>query len=405
MQSRKKITKKSKIITRRYFDYAAATPVDPLVQKKMQTYDAWLFHNAGTIYKEGVLAEQALEDARARMATMLHAMPEEVIFTSGGTESDNLALYGILRAYQGKKKPHMIFSAIEHSAVYEWAVRMVERKEIEVTYLPVDTEGQVDLKILKESIRPETVLISIQYVNSETGTIQPVKDISRIMRKYRKEHESVYPYFHTDAAQAPLYIPIHLDTLGVDLLSLNGSKIYGPHLGSLVVRRGVLFEPLFYGGTQEHGRRAGTVHVSAVLGFVEALSLADSRREKDALRLGKQRASLVDKLAQFRHVHLLGNSDTTTPAHVFISVDQYPSELLVLELDARGIAVSSQSACTVGGGEISRVHTAVMQGADHTAGTIRITIGRMTTSSDIQALIQALKDIFKKYTEWYGNTK
>jgi len=165
MQSRKKITKKSKIITRRYFDYAATTPVDPLVQKKMQTYDAWLFHNAGTIYKEGVLAEQALEDARARMATMLHAMPEEIIFTSGGTESDNLALYGILRAYQGKKKPHMIFSAIEHSAVYEWAVRMVERKEIEVTYLPVDTEGQVDLKILKESIRPETVLISIRCLS------------------------------------------------------------------------------------------------------------------------------------------------------------------------------------------------------------------------------------------------
>jgi cysteine desulfurase len=405
MQSRKKITKKSQIITRRYFDYAAATPVDPLVQKKMQTYDTWLFHNAGTIYKEGVLADQALADARARMATIVHAMPEEIIFTSGGTESDNLALYGILRAYQGKKKPHMIFSDIEHSAVYEWAVRMVDRKEIEATYIPVDTEGQVDLRILKESIRPETVLISIQYVNSETGTIQPVKDISRIVRKYRKEHESVYPYFHTDAAQAPLYMPIHLDTLGADLLSLNGSKIYGPHLGALLVRRGVLFEPLFYGGTQENGMRAGTVNVSAVLGFVEALSLADSRREKDTRRLGKQRASLVDKLAQFQHVHILGNSDTTTPAHVFMSVDGYPSDLLVLELDARGIAVSSQSACTVGGGEISRVQTVVTQGTDHTAGTIRITLGRMTTSNDIQVLIQALKDIFKKYTEWYGNTK
>lgn len=404
MKSHKKNKSTPKKYIRRYFDFSAVTPVDPIVQKVVQQYDSWLFHNAGTVYKEGVLAHQALEHAREGIAQTLHGLPQEIIFTSGATESDNLALYGILRAYKGKKKPHVIVSSIEHSAVYEWVTHMVARGEIEATFIPVDVSGQVDIRALKESIRSETILVSIQYVNSETGVIQPIQDLVRVVKKYRKESQTIYPYVHTDAAQALLYLPIHLDTLGVDLLTLNSAKVYGPHgVGLLVVRRGVFFEPLFYGGNQEYRKRPGTVHVAAIVGFAEAIMIADKRREKDNKKLSEQRAFFLKKIQAFPQIHILGNPETTTSAHIFLYIEKYPSDLLVLELDARGILVSSQSACTIGGGEISRVFSAITGNSDkkELTGTVRITLGRTTSMKDIHACINAFKDIFKKYNAWY----
>jgi len=368
-----------------YWDAAAGTPIDKRVLRAMLPYLNKDFGNPASIHQEGVTAEKAVEKARAEIARILFAHPDEIVFTGSGTESDNLAILGTAELSTRK---HIITTAIEHKAVLE-PCRYLQKKGFKITYLPVDQNGQVNLQILKESLNQDTFLVSVMLANNETGSVQLIKEVAKIIRHWRKKNPSAssgqVPYLHTDACQAPRFLDLNIEKLGVDLLSFNGSKIYGPKgIGALFVRRGIILSPMIMGGGQENGRRSGTLNVAGIVGLAEALKICEQEREKESKNLTKLRDKLIVKLKkEIPGLTVNGGLENRLPNNVNFALAGFEGEQLVIELDAKGFAVSSGSACS---------------SLDPVNNNVRVSFGRDVSSTELDYFVRALRGIVKKYS-------
>ncbi len=393
-----------------YLDYASGAPADPSVVRAMQPFWNAEYANPSAIHSMGTRAKHAITIARSSIASILYGHPDEIIFTSGGTESDNLAIIGaVLASKHYVKKPHVVTTNIEHSAVLE-SCRELERNGVEVTYVPVEANGIVDPAHIKKALKENTVLVSVMYANNEIGTIQPIHEIAKAIRHFKKHKTQnngpeyfSYPAFHTDAAQAMQYLPVNVEKLGVDLMSFNGSKLYGPKgIGALYKRRHVPLSPIQFGGSQEYGMRAGTEPVGLIAGLEQALAVAEKIKEKEAARLEKIRNYFFEKIEQtFPSAIINGDRIMRLPNNVNVSFPGYESDFLIIELDAYGIMASGKSACKSGDGELSHVIDAIRPGSDATEGSVRFSLGRATRKHDIDFTIKSLKEIFKKQEKWH----
>lgn len=391
-----------------YLDHASSTPIDPAVLEVLATTQATCFGNASGVHKEGIEASRVLEEARTSIASSIGAHSDEIIFTSGGTESDNLALIGVLYASQKahtKKVPHIIISAIEHPAIFQLTQSLEKRGVVEVSYAPVTKDGILDLDEFKKFLRPETILVSVMQANNEIGTIQPIKEIAKTIRHFKKHREgevSPYPYFHTDACQSFVYEKIGVEQLGVDLLTINSSKIYGPKgVGALFVKRGTQIDPLIIGGSQERNLRAGTENVPLIAGFARAVEINESLKESESVRLIELRDYFIKELKNNFEVQLHGSQSERLPNNINVSFVGYQSEQIVIYLDAQGVAVSEKSACKADSGEVSHVLKALYgENAEILKwGSVRFSLGRQTTKEDLDTVIEKLKGILSLLTK------
>jgi cysteine desulfurase len=383
-----------------YFDHASTTPVDKRVLKKMLPYFSDDFANPSGLYSPALKAKKEIDRSRAQIAKFLNCMPNEIVFTSGGTESDNLAVLGTARSEKGKVKSgklHIITSQIEHPAVLN-SCRQLEKEGFEVTYLPVDKEGIVKIDALKKALRKNTILVSIMYANNEIGTVQPVAKISEILAKRKAKSVKLKTIFHTDACQAAGYLPMDVKKLGVDLLTINGSKIYGPKgIGALYVRDGIDIEPIIFGGGQENGLRSGTENVPAIVGLAAAISLLSEKLKMKNEKL--LRDYVIRELLKIPKTKLNGDRTKRLPNNINISFDGVEGESLVLYLDKEKIYTSTGSACSSKSLEPSRVIMALSNDAERAHSSLRITLGRSTTKADADKLISATKKYVKKLKE------
>jgi cysteine desulfurase len=372
-----------------YLDNAATTPTHPEVVEAMKAYFYDKFGNPVTLYSLGRTARQAIEEARDQVAALMNANPNEIYFTSGGTESNNFALLGVAYANE-KKGKHIITSKVEHHAVLEPA-HFLEKRGFEVTYLPVDQYGMVDPEDIKKAIRKDTILISIMFANNEVGTIMPVAEIGRIA----KEREV---YFHTDAVQAYGHIPVNVDEINCDLLSLSGHKLSGPKgVGAIYIRKGTRITQLLRGGSQENNRRAGTHNVPGIVGLGKAAEIASHELETEAKRLTELRNYLIKGiLDNIEDVRLNGHPTKRLPNNVSVCIEGAEGESVLLSLDMEGICASSGSACTSGTLEPSHVLLAMGIPAEIAHGSLRMTLGRMTTKEEIDFVLEVLPPLVKR---------
>jgi cysteine desulfurase len=379
-----------------YLDHAATTPLDQRVLSAMQPYFSEMAGNPSSFHTPGLRAKEAVTAARQTIAKQLNCREDEVIFTSGGTESDNLALLGIIRMHAEKGK-HVITSSVEHHAVLEPLLHLQKKKEIELTIIPVDREGKVDPDAVAKAIRPDTILISIMQANNEIGTIEPIADIGREILKWRKANITPFPYFHTDACQAAGALDLDVEKLHVDLLTLNGSKIYGPKgIGMLYVRRAVKLEPLIRGGGQEKNIRSGTENVPGIVGLAKALELAQAEKETENARLTALRDRLAEGLLKIPKSRLNGHPTERLPNSVNISFLDIEGEAAILYLDAEGIYASTGSACASASLDPSHVILATGLSYEGAHGSIRFTLGHDTTEEDIDHVIKVMPGIVER---------
>jgi len=372
-----------------YLDHAATTPTHPEVVKAMLPYFTDAFGNPSSVYSYGQEARGAVEEARTRVAELIGARGEEIIFTSGGTEADNFALKGAAYANE-RKGNHIITTSIEHRAVME-VCKLLGRRGFTITYLPVDKYGLVDPQDVKKVITSKTILISIIHANNEVGTIEPVSEIGKIA----KEAEV---YFHTDAVQAVGHIPVDVDKLKADLLSISAHKLYGPKgVGALYVRKGTKLISLMQGGEQEKRRRAGTENVPAIVGLGKAVELAGQEMDKEAERLVGLRNKLIKGLSEkIDHVHLNGHPTRRLPNNVCVSIDFVEGESMLLNLDLEGICASTGSACSSASLEPSHVLLALGLSPEQAHGSLRFTLGRENSEEDMERVLNLLPGIVAK---------
>jgi cysteine desulfurase len=374
-----------------YMDHSATTPVDQLVVDAMIPYFTEIFGNSSSLHSFGGEAAEALSMARKQVAEAIGALPEEIIFTSGGTESDNLAIRGVI-PYNTSKK-HIITSVIEHPAVLN-TCSFLESMGHEVTYVPVDTEGIVDIRKLEESVRKDTVLISIMHANNEVGTIQPIKEIAQIAKK----HDI---YFHTDAVQTVGKIPVNVDELDVDMLSISSHKIHGPKgVGALYIRKGTAIEPIIFGGNHENGMRSGTENIPGIVGLAKAMSLAQQRLNADSKHMQEMRDSLISRIFDIiPDVRLNGHPVQRLPNNINLSFKYVEGESMLMLLDMKGIAVSTGSACSSKSLKASHVLSSLNLKDDYIHGSLRISLGRENTMEDIDYVVESLKETVLKLRE------
>ena len=426
-----------------YLDNASATPIDKGVLKCISSYQRDYFANASAIHTSGVKVREIIEKSRGSIAKGINAHSDEIIFTGSSTESNALAILGIVNNFKLNNKgiiPHIIISEIDHPAVLMNCKLLEERGEVEVSYIKINENGIVNPKDVKEMIKENTILISIMYANNEIGTVQPIDEIAKGIRHYRKgkEHKflghgyfsaekflvlgstasqvpknlysSPFPMFHTDATQAVNYLDTsNIEKLGVDMMSFNGSKIYGPKgIGVLYKKRGVELAPIYTGGEQEFGLRSGTENVASIAGLSLALEITNKIKDKEVDRLTKLRDYTIDKLIKIKvgeyKIVLNGSKEVRLPNNINISISGITSELLVIELDAKGIEVSSKSACKSGEeGEsyvLKALRVAQGEGLKEEEGSLRITLGRQTTKTDMDRFVSVLIKILEKYSKW-----
>ena len=424
--------------------------MDKRVKKAMEPFWMENFGNPNALYKEGLIARNAVETAREDVAKVLGARAKEIIFTAGGTESDNLAILGVIGSAKqnfssktksrgnfvplrtdeegnstGTKIPsafgklgHIITTKFEHHAVLN-TCKFLETQGFEITYLDVGKDGIVNPEEVKKTLRPETILVSIMYANNEIGTVQPIREIAKVIRSVKKKGggnfvplrtdeegnptgtkipPSFFPLFHTDACQTPGYLDLNVERLGVDLLTINGSKIYGPKgIGMLYVKNGIKLEPLLYGGEQERKLRPGTENVPAIIGLAEALKIADKDREKESTRLVKLRDYFIKRLlGEIPKTVLNGHPTQRLPNNVNVSILDAEGESIVLYLDEAGVACSTGSACTSESLEPSHVIMALGKPHAYAHGAMRFSLGRSTTKKDVDYVMKVLPDIIKK---------
>ncbi len=397
-----------RIMKKIYLDNAATTPVDKSVIHTMKRYWRDDFANPSSIHSMGVKAKIAVQDARVKIAKFFHAHDREIIITSGGTEANNLAIFGTAEA--AKKKGHFITTEIEHSSILE-CFKKLEKYGNEVSYLKVDENGLVNPKDLREIIKENTILISIGYANGEIGTIQPIKEIAKEIRHAKKEFNRErfdFPYFHTDASQAAGYLNMNTEELGIDMITIDAQKIYGPKgIGALFVHDGINIESQVIGGGQEKGRRSGTENVPLIVGFAEALKLVEKKRENEVKRLEKIRDEFFDSIKKIiPEVVINGDLKNRLPNNINISIMKNSGKLgeidgegMVLRLDEAGIICSSASACASGSGESDVVRkitekNSLTEKTDLMAKTtLRFSTGRDTKARNLSYLLKSLQKL------------
>ena len=372
-----------------YLDHSATTPVRPEVAELVLRYMTDTFGNPSSVHGFGREARKGVEEARERVASLINADPREIVFTSGGTEADNLAIKGVALANR-KKGRHIITSAIEHHAVLH-TCEFLEKEGYEVTVLGVDSEGLVSPEDLRAAIRDDTVLVSIMMANNEVGAIQPIKELAAIARERGV-------YFHTDAVQAVGQVKVDVEELGVDLLSLSGHKIYGPKgVGALYVRRGTKIKPIAHGGGHERRMRAGTENVPGIVGLGLAAKLAQEELEDRRRHLLKLRDKLIEGiLDRVEDVRLNGPREERLPNNVNISFAYVEGESILLNLDLQGIAASSGSACTSGSLEPSHVLLAMGIPHELAHGSVRMSLGTGNSEEDIDYVLEVLPSIIER---------
>lgn len=370
-----------------YLDYAAATPVEPTVLDAMLPYLSDFYYNPSAQYSRAQQTHAVLETARKQVAHLLGARPSEIIFTAGGTEANNLAIHGVMRNYPGT---NVVVSAIEHDAVLVPA-DTYDRREAAVT-----PQGTVDLAHLQSQIDDHTVLVSIMYANNEIGTIQPLSDVAQIIidvRRTRQKQGNTLPlYFHSDACQAGNYLDLHVSRLGVDMLTLNGGKLYGPkQSGALYLKGGIQLVPLIHGGGQERGLRSGTENVANAVGLSAALTMAQAMRHTEIKRLQTLQQQFYKLLTnQIAQAVVNGSLKRRLPNNVHITIPGFDNERLLMQLDAKGIMAAAGSACSASSDEPSHVLKALGKTDAEARASLRFTMGRTTTESDITICVQTL---------------
>jgi len=365
-----------------YFDYAATTPVDPRAKKAMEPFFSEKFGNTMSIHSFGQEAKIALEQSRKKLADLIKAKSEEIIFTSSATESNNLVLKGI-------KGKHIIISQIEHPCIAETA-NWLEKQGVEITRIPVDKDGLVNPLDIKKAIKKETTLVSIIHASNEIGAIQPIEEIGKICREKKV-------LFHTDASQSFGKIPIDVNKMNIDLLTASSHKIYGPKgAACLYIREGLKIEPLLHGGGQERGLRSSTVNVPAIVGFAKAVEICEKEMKKESQRLTKLRDKLIKNVLKIKNSHLAGHLKKTLPNIISFWFDFIEGESIVLQLDLLGIAASTGSACSSLKLEPSPVLLAIGLKPPLAYGSLRVSLGRQTTEKEIDYLIKVLPEIVKK---------
>lgn len=369
-----------------YLDYAAATPLDPRVAKVMQPYWQERFYNPSASYLAAKAVARDLQAARASLARILGARPPEIIFTAGGTESDNLAINGVMAAFP---KAKLVVSAIEHEAV------LAAAEQYRSAIAPVNAKGVVDLTKLATLIDDQTVLVSLQLANNELGTIQPVKQVAGLVQAERQRRQksgnSLPIYLHSDASQAANYLDLHVSRLGVDLLTLNGGKIYGPkQTGVLYARTGVRLQPQIRGGGQENGRRSGTENVAGFIGLACALERAQALRRTESQRLSQLRQQLLADLAKLPAVALTVPRGPHLPNIVHFAVPGTDNEQLIMQLDEAGIQLAAGSACSASNDQASHVLTALGWTPQQAQTSIRVSMGRQTTAAQLRTTVKTL---------------
>lgn len=394
---------------RYYFDHAATTPVDSRVLKKMLPFFGRCYGNPSALYGLGREALRALGEARKTVAKFLECSPAEIFFTAGGTESDNLAILGVARA-NCQKGRHIITTKIEHHAVLH-ACEQLEKDGFEVTYLPVDKEGFVTAEQVLGALKPQTILVTIMYANNEIGTIEPIAEIGRALLKYNAENRAngFAVLFHTDACQAAGALELNVTRMHVDLLTLNGSKIYGPKgVGVLYKKRVVNLQPLIFGGEQEFGLRPGTENTAGIVGLAEALQLAQNNRVKESKRLIGLRDYLWKKIQEkVPKVKLNGPSLDKVdakelrrlPNNLHFTILDIEGEAMLLYLDEKGIQAATGSACTSQSLEPSHVILALGSPYEYAHGSLRFSFGHSNNKQQVDYLIKVLPEVVKKLRE------
>ncbi|MCX7778737.1 MAG: cysteine desulfurase NifS [Patescibacteria group bacterium] len=383
-----------------YFDNAATTPLDKRVLVAMLPYLKKKYGNASTIYLLGQEAKEAIEKSREIIANFISAKKEEIIFTSGGTESNNLAIKGVALANE-KFGQHIITSQIEHHAVLE-PCHWLEKRGFKITYLPVDRNGLVNLNEVEKAITNETILISIMQANNEIGTIQPIAEIGKIVKKIRARRYEIgikIPiYFHTDAVQSFGHLPINVDELGVDLLSASAHKLYGPKgIGLLYLRRGVKIEPLLHGGGHEQGIRSGTENVAGIVGFAKAVELARETMNEEYQKLIQLKEKMIKGIFEkIKDVRLNGHPHLRLPNNLNFSIEGVEGEAMVLALNEVGIAASTGSACSSKSLRPSHVLKAIGLSDAEAHSSLRLTLGRFTKEREINYFLKIFPQIIKK---------
>jgi len=374
-------------VRRIYLDHGATTPTDPGVVEAMLPFFAERFGNASSVHQFGQEAREAVDRARAIVASAIGAGPQEIVFTSGATEADNFAVLGAAWANESRGR-HVITSAVEHHAVLE-PCRFLESRGFEVTVLPVDRAGRVDPDDVRRAVRGDTTLISLMHANNEIGTLEPVAEVGRIA------HERGI-LMHTDATQSVGILPVNVDAFSVDLLSLSAHKRYGPKgVGALYIRKGSKLARIQHGGSHERNRRAGTENVPAIVGFGAAVTIALHTMNDEAARLRGLRDRLFEGLTRFDGVHVNGHRTERLPGNVNVSFEGTDSESILLALDLQGVAASSGSACTSGSLEPSHVLSAIGLPPEIAAGTVRLSLGRWNTDRDVEAVLTMLPEILR----------
>jgi cysteine desulfurase len=375
-----------------YLDHSATTPTDPRVVEAMLPYFSEIYGNAASAHQIGRKAEQAVEDARETIARLFNCKPTEIVFTSGGTESDNLALRGAaLTAREQGKGNHLITMPIEHSAIGKTIDQMVSYLGFERTLLPVDRTGMVDVEDFAAAIDEGTTLASVMYANNEVGTIEPIPQLAALA------HERGV-CFHTDAVQAAGQLNMDTQALGVDLLSISAHKFYGPKgVGALFVREGLSLVPSQSGGSHEEGRRGGTLNTPGIVGMAKALELAYDEHDERVAHYQARRDQLIDGiLARVPNAQLTGHPEQRLPSHTSFVFDGLDGNILLMHLDLKGVAASSASACKTGNPDPSGVLLAMGYSHDMALGSLRLTVGKDTSEEDIEYAVEALAETVEK---------
>ena len=388
-------------MNRVYLDYNATTPVQPEVLDAMLPFFSGEFGNAASIHTPGQRARAAVETAREQVAALIGARAQEIVFTSGGTESDNHAVFGVVgqaflpvpSSTNADSSPHIITTAIEHEAVLN-ACQALEKSGVRVTFLATNREGQIDLNELRRAVRPETVLITVMHANNELGTLQPLEEIGRIT----KERDI---YFHTDAVQSAGKVPIDVNKHGVDLLSLSAHKFYGPKgIGALYIRRGTRLRQLLYGGHHQRGFRPGTENVAGIIGLGKAAEIARESLAADARRLSALRDRLEQGLlARVPYARVNGGAASRTPNTTNFGFPGIEGEALLIALDLKGLACSTGAACSSGAVEPSHVLTAIGLPPEEARASLRFSLGRHTTEQEIDFALQVVPSAVEQLRE------
>lgn len=407
-------TKKLKKARKIYLDYASSA--------------SSVFSNPGAIHEFALKEKNRLEESRKNIARILSARKDEIVFTSGSTESNNLAILGLVQNFNTKKSlPHIITTNIEHASVLEVFKYLEKNKKAEVTFVEVEEDGVVDPRKIKKAIKENTVLVSVMYANNEIGTIQAIKEIAKEIRYVNKKdtkikvselvwsgqgapeirgHEKTLPsrvFFHTDATQAVNYLDINVERLGVDMMSFNGAKIYGPKgFGVLYVKKNTPVTKIIFGGDQEHGLRPGTENVRGAVDMASALIETENIKNKEYKRLQNLQNHFIKNLKKISpNILVNGSLQHRLPNNINITIPNIPSDLLVIELSAKGVMASAKSACKSGDGKASHVISAINKKIQETDGSLRFSLGRETTKSDIDYTIKVLAQILQKLDKWY----